>query len=120
MRFALGNIEQIDIEDRLLSDDSLQHESLDQTDFNELTLHINMVGVSLPEGECEDFVNYYTPVIQEYIIRGNNPKDLKLIWNHPFESNMLFSCNSFQFVPEVITILRTSSILFLRYVSYFL
>ena len=127
MRFALGNIEQIDIEDRLLSDDSLQHESLDQTDFNELTLHINMVGVSLPEGECEDFVNYYTPVIQEYIIRGNNPKDLKLIWNHPFESNMLLIngkwwyetawnwCTNFGILPENITYKTGNFRVFLNY-----
>jgi len=124
MTFQLGNI---DKEDRLLSDNWLEHESIDQTDINELSLNINMVGVPLPEGECEDFVNYYTPAIQEYIVRGNNPKDLKLVWNHPFESNMLLIngkwwyetawnwCTNFGILPENITYKTGNFRVFLNY-----
>ena len=124
MTFQLGNL---DKEDRLLSDNWLKHQSIDQTGINELSLNINMVGVPLPEGECEDFVNYYTPAIQEYIVRGNNPKDLKLVWNHPFESNMLLIngkwwyetawnwCNNFGILPENITYKTGNFRVFLNY-----
>ena len=71
-----------------LSEHILDHESVEIIG-DQLYFHINMAGVPLPEGECEDFVEYYTPVMEDYIINGNNTSELKLVWNHPFESNMM-------------------------------
>jgi len=71
-----------------LSDHILNHESVEIIN-DRLYLHINMAGLPLPEGECEDFVEYFTPVIENYITNGNSISELKLVWNHPFESNMM-------------------------------
>ena len=49
-----------------LSEHILNHESVEIIE-DQLFLHINMAGLPLPEGECEDFVEFFTPVIENYI-----------------------------------------------------
>jgi len=71
-----------------LSDHIINHESVSIID-NHLYFNINMTGLPLPEGECGDFVEYFTPVIENFKTNNNDISKLKLVWYHPFESNMM-------------------------------
>ena len=98
-----------------LSEHLLQHETLDQVDENTLKFNINMTGIPLVEGNCDDFVEYFTPVIQNFITNNNDVSKLKIIWNHSFESNMLLIndqwwfdtawnwCDRYNIIPENVT-----------------
>ena len=97
-----------------LSEHIVNHESISIID-NHLYLNINMTGLPLPEGECGDFVEYFTPVIENFITNNNDISKLKLVWYHPFESNMMLIdgkwwyekawdwCDSYGIKPENIT-----------------
>ena len=60
-------------------------------------LHINMCGISLPEGECEDFISYYHPLINRCQANGIDFSTTQLVFNHPFESNLLLINNEWWF-----------------------
>ena len=97
-----------------LSEHIVNHESISIID-NHLYFNINMTGLPLPEGECGDFVEYFTPVIENFITNNNDISKLKLVWYHPFESNMMLIdgkwwyekawdwCDSYGIKPENIT-----------------
>ena len=55
---------------------------------NKIIFHINMTGIPLPEGNCDDFVNYYRPVM-DLFLQGKNSQEVEVVWNHPFECNMM-------------------------------
>ena len=60
-------------------------------------LHINMTGISLPEGECNNFVQFYEPLIARCIENGIDFSTTQLVFNHPFESNLLLINNDWWF-----------------------
>lgn len=109
-----------------LSEHILNHESVEIIE-DQLFLHINMAGLPLPEGECEDFVEFFTPVIENYITNGNSISELKLVWNHPFESNMMLIngkwwyerawdwCDRYGIKPENITFKTGNFCIFVQY-----
>ena len=83
------NLNEIDPKKLLLPIEILEHQSLDQLADNEITFHINMLDLPLPEGECGDFVNAYQDKLDLMRTRGVDFTKLKVVWNHPFESNMM-------------------------------
>tara|TARA_X000000950_G_scaffold287722_1_gene401236 strand:- start:334 stop:1581 length:1248 start_codon:yes stop_codon:yes gene_type:complete len=110
----------------ILSDHIEEHESVQIID-NKLYLNINMAGIPLPEGECGNFVEYFTPVIENYIANNNNISDLEIVWNHPFESNMMLIngkwwyetawqwCDSHKILPENVTYITGNFCIFEQY-----
>lgn len=62
-------------------------------------LHINMCDIPLPEGECEDFINFYDHLINRCIANGIDFNKTKLVFNHPFEANMLLINSEWWFMP---------------------
>ena len=89
----------MDTEDlkKLLAKESNTPEESFDIEENRVLLHINMAGVPLPEGECENFITFYEPLLARCQANGIDFSTTKLVFNHPFESNMLLINNEWWF-----------------------
>ena len=92
----------------LITESGLPDESFD-VEESRILLHINMCGVPLPEGECENFVYFFEPLLNRCVANGIDFNTTKLVFNHPFESNMLLINNEWWF-NEVHKIANTYNI----------
>lgn len=54
-----------------------------------LYFDINMIDIPLPEGECENFIEYFNPALEQYLQHYKNFSQIEVIYNHPFECNMM-------------------------------
>ena len=85
----------MDTEDlkRLLVQESSIPDEVFDIETNRVLLHINMAGIPLPEGECENFIAFYEPLLARCQANGIDFSTTQLVFNHPFESNMLLINN---------------------------
>ena len=74
---------------RLLVKESGVPDQAFDVEESRILLHINMCDIPLPEGECENFVYFFQPLIARCIENGIQFSSTQLVFNHPFESNML-------------------------------
>jgi hypothetical protein len=80
----------------LMTSSGLPEESFD-IETDRILLHINMTGIPLPEGDCEDFVYYFQPLLEECRANNIDFTTTQLVFNHPFEANMLLIDNDWWF-----------------------
>ena len=80
----------------LAKESNIPEESFD-IEKDRVLLHINMAGVPLPEGECENFITFYEPLLARCQANGIDFSTTQLVFNHPFESNMLLINNEWWF-----------------------
>ena len=80
----------------LMASSGLPEESFD-IETDRILLHINMTGIPLPEGDCEDFVYYFQPLLEECRANNIDFTTTQLVFNHPFEANMLLIDNDWWF-----------------------
>jgi len=79
-----------------MASSGLPEESFD-IETDRILLHINMTGIPLPEGDCEDFVYYFQPLLEECRANNIDFTTTQLVFNHPFEANMLLIDNDWWF-----------------------
>ena len=85
-----------ELKNKLVLESGLPVQSFD-VEQNKILLHINMCGVPLPEGECDNFVFYFEPLIIKCIANDIDFNKTQLVFNHPFESNILLIKNEWWF-----------------------
>ena len=84
------NYYELDESERIISPDYLNRSEFRLVQKDTVAFDINMLGLNIGEGECDDFVNVYTEILEHIkSIGAIDLKELKIIWNHPFESNMM-------------------------------
>ena len=100
----------------LVKESGIPEEAFD-IEEGRVLLHINMTGIPLPEGECNNFVQFFEPLIARCIENGIQFSNTQLVFNHPFESNMLLINDEWWFTeahklaelyaiqPEMVTII---------------
>ena len=80
----------------LMQESGLPDQAFD-IEENRVLLHINMCDIPLPEGDCDNFVYFFEPLIASCIENGVHFGSTQLVFNHPFESNMLLINNDWWF-----------------------
>ncbi|MDA9842978.1 hypothetical protein N9C44_00750 [bacterium] len=77
-----------ELKEILVKQSGIKSDSFD-IEEGKLLLHINMTDISLPEGECENFILFFEPLLSKCSANGINFFETQLVFNHPFEANML-------------------------------
>lgn len=121
----------LDESERIISEEYFNRHEFRLISKDTVAFDINMLGVQLGETYCEDFVQPYYEILEHIKLHGViDLKDLKIIWNHPFESNMMLIrdnwwfeaawnlCDHFDIDPENVTIATGNFNIFDNYRSW--
>jgi hypothetical protein len=85
-----------DLKKLLVQESGIPDQAFD-IEESRVLLHINMCDIPLPEGECENFIAFYEPLLARCQANGIDFSTTQLVFNHPFESNLLLINNEWWF-----------------------